>query len=105
MTTQNDLWTGLKTLVKPSLRGAGIAAGFLSAFLLLNWNRLTYDDSMLVPLATISAGGAGGGVFYYMVAHVLYPKTWWAKIFSVLMYLGICFLSLTFGLALIGEWD
>lgn len=105
MDAQNDLWTGLKTLVKPGLRGAGIAAGFLTAFLLLNWGRLTYTASMLVPLATITLGGAGGGVFYYMVAHVLYPKTWWAKIFSVLMYLGICFLSLTFGLALIGEWD
>lgn len=105
MTEQDDLWTGLKTLVKPGLQGAGIAVGFLTAFLLFNWNRLTYDASTLVPLSTIAVGGAGGGVFFYMLVRVLYPKTWWAKIFSVLMYLGICFLSLTFGLALIGQWD
>jgi hypothetical protein len=105
MALQNDLWTSLRTLVKPGLQGAGIAVGFLTAFLLINWSRLTYDVSMLVPMSTIAVGGAGGGVFYYMVAHVLYPKTLWAKIFSVAIFLGACFLGLTFGLALIGQWD
>lgn len=105
MTPQNDLWTGLKKLVKPGLQGASIAVGFLATFLLINWNRITYDASTLVPLSTIAAGGAGGGVFYFLVVHVLYPKTWWAKFFSAAVFLGACFLGLTFGLALIGLWD
>lgn len=104
-TPSNDLLTGLKTLVKPALQGAGIAVGLLTAFLLVNWNRITYDASTLVPLATIAAGGAGGGVFYFMLTRVLYPGAWWAKVFSAIIFLGACFLSLTFGLALIGQWD
>ena len=105
MTSPDDLWAGLKTLIKPGLQGAGIAAGLLAAFLLFNWNNLTYTVSMLVPLSTIAAGGAGGGIFYYVVVQVLYPKTWWAKIFSAAIFLGACFLSLVFGLSLIGLWD
>lgn len=105
MTAQNDLWTGLKMLVKPGLQGAGIAAGLLSTFLLINWARMTYGLWLLVPLSTIAVAGAGGGVFYYMLVRVLYPNQLWAKIFSILMFIGAGYLGLVFGLSLTGDWD
>jgi hypothetical protein len=105
MDAQDDLWTGLKALVKPALQGAGISAMLLATFLLLNWARMTYGLWMLVPVSTIAVGGAGGGVFCYMVVRVLYPDKLWAKIFSILIFAGACFLGLVFGLSLTGDWD
>ncbi len=105
MPEQDDLWTGIKTLIKPALQGGGIAIALLTTFLLINWSRLTYGPLTLIPLFTIAVGGASGGVFYHMVARVLYTGQLWAKIFSVIVFLGACYLGLVFGLSLTGDWD
>jgi hypothetical protein len=105
MTTQDNLWTGLGRLIKPGLQGAGIAVAFMTVVLLINWARNTYTLAILIPLSTIAVGGAGGGIFYYMVARVLYPEKWWSKIFAALMFVGACYLGLVFGLSLKGDWD
>jgi hypothetical protein len=109
MTWQNELQRGLNSrfLLIRALQGAGIALVLLMIFLLLPKN-IVYGSWVLWPMLTVAIGGACGGIFYHLTGF-LRSQGGWIKvaviILCVLVYIVGLWLSLVYGLSVVGLWD
>ncbi len=113
MTLQNELQKSIQSpdLAKRIFRGAIInLIPMLSwvAFLTIAGDNFTLQLKMLVPIATITFGGAAGGAIW----HLLQPlREQGGAIKIVAIILGVIvhivggWMSLVFGCALVGYWD
>jgi hypothetical protein len=99
-------------LAKRALLGAIIAFTLLGLFVLNN--QVSSDDPihlesyLLVPFLFISIGGACGGTFYYLMEPVrkkgMVQKVM-INILCFLVYVVGLWMSLVFGLSLVGLWN
>jgi len=112
MTAQHELkqLLNFNTLAKRAVIGAVIACTLLAGFVLYH---LVFDDlhlrtEIFIPFLTISIGGAAGGVFYSLMDFFRNNETWKNVIVNLICLVVFFFamwISLVFGLAMIGLWD
>lgn len=119
MNAKNELMHNLynKSLGKRALQGAGIAFLLAISFLLfvLLFGGVLVEKKAFwegvwefFPLVTVTAGGALGGIIYYVMVQVWYPSGWKkivATIISVLVYTVLLWASLIAGFSATGKWD
>lgn len=96
----------LKKLGLPALLGA------IAPFSLLMFIILTKEDHlesrMLIPLTLIPLGGACGGIFFYLMGFVWFPRgkqKLIAVIFSTILYFVALWISAVIAFNLTGHWD
>jgi hypothetical protein len=105
-----------KPLADFVLKGAGIALLLVIIFLgiifslggVLAGKTFAQAVWQFLPVITVTAGGALGGMIYYMVVHRLYTGgrgKRLATIFSILLYLALLWFSLIAGFSATGQWD
>jgi hypothetical protein len=98
------------------LLGAGIALLLVIIFLSIIFSIGSFLDGKtfwqrvweFLPLVTVTAGGALGGMIYYLVVQMGHPSGWkkvLATIFSILFYTVLLWLSLIAGFSATGQWD
>lgn len=114
MTEQHVLPISLdfKLIGKRALQGGGIACILLIIFITIIWFTSDGDARfgawVLSPLCTMSITGMGGGIFFYLM-NLLPLKGGWQRvsinIFCSLAFLFSMWLSLVFGLSLVGLWS
>ena len=116
--TLNELLYSLQTknALTRALLGAAIALVVVTVFLVIifftgeimpgkSFGQILWE---LLPVLTTMVGGAAGGIFYFLLMHVLKPKgrlKILTIIFSVVVYAVILWLSLVAGLSVTGHWD
>ena len=105
MTIENPMKLDYALVLKRALTGAGIAL-LLLAGILLKVGEI--ESWVYIPIITTSIGGAGGGVFYYLIRDFFFKGHKYTKLIS--LFCGFCFLvifwlSLVFALAQVGLWD
>ena len=118
MPSQNEIQHTLhnNSLGRRAMQGAGIAAVLVITFLsiiffigdVLNGKNFWQAAWEFFPLVTATAGGALGGVIYYLVV-----KPWntggWKKILAtivcIVIYVVLVWLSLIAGFSATGQWD
>ena len=118
MNAQNELQHRFhnKPLGKFVLQGAGIALLLVSIFLaiifpiggVLVGKTFWQGVGQFLPLVTVTAGGALGGMIYYQVVqrrHRGGSKKVLLTIFSILLYIVLLWLSLIAGFSATGQWD
>ena len=109
MTKQNELQHSLNfgCLSKRALQGAGIALVLIIMFLVITG---AIDEGLWIflPMTTVTAGGAFGGIFYYLV-NDLWSQTGWKRvavnILCLLVYIFSLYFSLIAALNVTGHWD
>jgi len=105
-----------KQLVRPALQGAGIAFLIIIVFLSVIFSLghglsgKTFRAALweFFPLITATAGGAAGGIVYFLVARAWTPAGWVrvaATIAGLLLYALLVWISLVGGFAATGQWD
>lgn len=108
MNNPNDFLQGqpLKKLTLPAILGA------IAPFSLLLFIILTKEDQlepwMLVPLTIIPLGGACGGIFFYLMGFVWFPRgkqKLIAVIFSTILYFVAIWMSAVIAFNFTGHWD
>ena len=109
MTKQNELQHSFppKEISKRALQGAGIALVLFTFFLLIP-DDITYGAWILLPVITVSVGGALGGVYYSLIEQLRYEGSWakaYATISSILVYFMLLWLSLVAALNVTGHWN
>jgi hypothetical protein len=113
MNAQNQLNQSFRAdaLGRNILAGAGIALGFTLLFLGFMWivfGSPGFLFPLLVPVSTVTMGGAAGGLAWFLLGFIRgyggFPK-FAAIVFGGLVYIVTVWLSLVFGLAMIGLWD
>jgi hypothetical protein len=111
MTWQSELQQILqsKTLIKRALQGAGIALILICIFILGAATANAEFGSWVVwPILAVTAGGAGGGIFYCLM-DLLRTQGGWKKalanIASILVYIAALYCSLILALSALGLWD
>lgn len=111
MTDQTEFQHGLhpESLGKRALQGAGIAFPLILFFIiLLGGKDLDYGLWVFLPMITVSAGGAFGGIIYYLMDHLRYQGGWkktLANLFCLLVFIILLWLSLIAALSVTGHWD
>lgn len=111
MNEQNEFQHSLHpaSLSKRALQGAGIALVLVLLFIfLLGGEDLDYGVWVFLPMITVPAGGALGGIFYYLMDHLRYQGGWkkvLANISSILVYILSLWISLAAALNVTGHWD
>jgi hypothetical protein len=108
MTKTNNFNQGttLKRLGLPALLGATAPFSLLT-FIILSKEDM-FESWMLIPLLLIPMGGAVGGVFFYLMGFVWFPKgtqKLLAIIFSTLIYFVAIWISAVIVFNLTGHWD
>jgi hypothetical protein len=108
MTAQHEFQQGLphKSLGKCALQGAGIALVLMVIFLL--FIGLVAGVWVPLPMITATAGGALGGIVYYLMVQVWYQSGWkkiLATIVSILVYIVLFWFSLIVAFSITGHWD
>ncbi|MBN7812828.1 potassium transporter KefB [Algoriphagus sp. H41] len=96
----------LKSLPLPALLGAILPLALL-LFLIISSGD-SFKLWMAVPLTIIPAGGAFGGVFFYLMGFHWFPRgsqKLIAVIFSTLVYFVILWLSAVIAFNFTGHWD
>lgn len=95
-----------------ALQGAALAFALISLLLIVIYftskGDAGFGNWVLIPLFTVTVGGAFGGIFYYLMDHVRYHGGWkkiFANILSVLAYIVSLYLSLIIALNITGHWD
>ena len=98
-----------KTLLQRALQGATIAFVLIVTLIIaVSGKDPDYELWMLVPISTVSFGGACGGVFFFVMELLRINYRWkkfWVTALSVLVYIVGLYLSLVLGLAFTGHWD
>lgn len=99
-------------LGKRALIGATIAVSFILLFiatsLIAKEGELAFGLWVLLPMFTVSVGGACGGIFYHIMDILRLRGTWQkivANIISFFVYIIGCWMSLIIALAYLGFWD
>ncbi|UOK42339.1 MULTISPECIES: hypothetical protein [Flavobacterium] len=118
MEAQNELHYRLpnEPLGKLVLQGAGIALLLAIIFLsiifsvgeVLNGKTFWQGVWQFLPLVTVTAGGALGGMVYYAMVQIWNPSGWrreLATIFSLLFYVLLLWLCLIVGFSATRQWD
>ena len=103
---KNFLGLEPKSLVLPAILGAIIPAALL--LFLIVANSATYAAWMLVPLLIIPAGGATGGIFFYLMGFHWFPKgtsKLIAILVSLVVYFVVVWLSSVIAFNFTGHWD
>lgn len=108
MYNSNDFLQGssIKKLGIPALLGA-IAPFSLLLFIILTKEEIL-ESWMLIPLIFIPLGGAVGGVIFYLMGFVWFPKgnqKLIAIIFSTLLYFIAIWISSILAFTLTGDWN
>ncbi len=111
MTMLNELMNGLdfKMLGKRAWQGAAIGFVLLATWILLLIAKgEDFAGWIVLPFVTVSIGGAGGGIFYYVVSH-LWPAEGLKKVLlnviTAVVYFATLWLSLIAALNLTGQWN
>jgi predicted membrane channel-forming protein YqfA (hemolysin III family) len=109
MTEQNEFQHSLhpQSLGERAWQGAGIALVLLAIFL-LSPEDIDYGVWVILPMITVSVGGALGGIFHYLMDRLRCQGGWkkmMANIFSILVYILLLWLSLVAALNVTGHWD
>lgn len=108
MSNSNDFLQGtsIKSLGLPALLGAS------APFSLLLFIIITKEEMMelwmLVPLILIPNGGAVGGIFFYLMGFIWFPKgnqKLIAIIFSTILYFVAIWISAVIAFNFTGHWD
>lgn len=114
MTAHNQLrlLLDVNVLGKRMAQGAGIAFVLLVLFFTVVFftskNSIGLGNKIFVPIMSVTVGGACGGLFYYLMGYVRMYGGWkkvFANITSLLVYIIGLWLSLVYGLSLIGLWN
>ena len=95
-----------KSLLLPAVLGAMIPTALLIFLILANSE--TYALWMFFPLLIIPAGGASGGIFFYLMGFHWFPRgsqKLIALIFSVLIYFVAIWISTVLAFNFTGHWD
>ncbi|KAA6434516.1 hypothetical protein FOE74_10030 [Rufibacter glacialis] len=100
----------LPPFLKAALMGAGLAFLLVSFFvLLLGSGDSSYGAWVFLPMATVSLGGAMGGVLLsYLMGLLQNQRVWQTRIglfAGSLLYLVLLWLSLVAALSVTGHWD
>ncbi|MBC6366263.1 hypothetical protein [Algoriphagus sp. AK58] len=95
-----------KDLMLPSFIGSSLPLAWL-LFILLTKEDL-FETWMFYPLTIIPLGGAVGGIFFYLMGFLWFPKgnqKLIAVIFSTLMYFVTLWISAVLAFAITGHWN
>ncbi|QNF35645.1 hypothetical protein HUW51_24130 [Adhaeribacter swui] len=107
MMTPREIQT--QTVGKRAGQGALIALGLVTIFIVqLQAMDVDYGAWVLLPLLTVSVGGAIGGIIYYLVEPARQGsngRKWLVNISCALVYCLILWLSLIAALSVTGHWD
>jgi hypothetical protein len=109
MTQQNDLLHILlsKSLWKRALQGASLALLLILTFLTIV-GEITDGTWVLLPMLTVTIGGAGGGALYYLVS-LLPVHSFWKKVLvnivCLMVYFAILWFSFIWALSIVGLWN
>jgi hypothetical protein len=96
----------IRTLVIPAILGAASPLSLL-LFLILSQEE-HFESWMAIPLLLIPAGGALGGIFFFLMGFVWYPrgnKKLLAVILSISIYFVALWLSAVLAFSISGHWD
>ncbi|MBC5992397.1 potassium transporter KefB [Pontibacter cellulosilyticus] len=94
-------------ICRGALAGAGIALVLLLIFMLA-LEDIAYGVWVIIPMLTMSVGGALGGIYCCFMNHLRVEGSWakaYANITSTLFYILLLWLSLVAGLHATGHWD
>lgn len=108
MNNSNDFLQGtsIKRLGFPALLGASAPFSIL-LFIILTKEEVM-ELWMLVPLILIPMGGAVGGIFFYLMGFIWFPKgnqKLIAIIFSTILYFIAIWISSILAFNFTGHWD
>jgi len=109
MTSQNQILQQFqfKLLAKRAFQGALISFTLVTLFLFFI-GALNDGAWVLLPITTVTIGGACGGVFFYLATDLVFrqgTKRIIAIILSALVYAVGVWMSLIIALAITGHWD
>ena len=96
-----------RSICKGALAGAGIALVLLLIFMLA-LEDTAYGVWVFIPMTTVTAGGALGGIYCCFMDHLRAEGSWaraYANITSTLFYILLLWLSLIAGLHATGHWN
>ncbi|MDF2158586.1 potassium transporter KefB [Algoriphagus sp. CAU 1675] len=96
----------VKTLVLPAILGAIIPTALLAFLILANSD--SFAPWMVSPLLIIPAGGASGGIFFYLIGFLWFPKgnqKLIAILFSSLIYIVAIWISSVLAFNFTGHWN
>ncbi len=108
MNPQNQTLFGieLKQLTLPALLGASVPLALLLFISIAAKD--PFESWMYLPLTIIPLGGACGGIFFYLMGFVWFPKgkqKLIAVIFSTILYFVAIWLSAVIAFNFTGHWD
>lgn len=96
----------IQTLAAPAILGATPPL-LLLLFLILSQEE-HFESWMAIPLLLIPTGGALGGIFFFLMGFVWYPrgkKKLLAVILSTAIYIVALWLSAVLSFSISGHWD
>lgn len=97
-----------KTVLFGATLGLALVSAFFTVIYFTTDGPLGLGAMIVLPLFTVSVGGAFGGVFFYLMDFVRQYGTVAkivANITSALVYFAGLWLSLVIALAILGLWD
>jgi hypothetical protein len=103
---QTLLGIAVKQLTLPAILGASVPFALL-LFISIAAND-PFEPWMYLPLTLIPLGGACGGIFFYLMGFLWFPrgtKKLIAVIFSIVLYFVIVWMSSVLAFAITGHWD
>ena len=95
-----------KNLLLSALLGAFLPFAVLSIIILTKED--VFETWMIFPLTIIPAGGAFGGLFFYLMGFQWFPegnRKLIAVIFSTLFYFVALWISSVLAFSITGHWD
>lgn len=104
--TDSPQGTSIKSLGLPALLGASAPFSLL-LFIIFTKEEIS-ESWMLVPLILIPMGGAAGGLFFYLMGFVWFPRgnqKLIAIIFSTILYFVAIWISAVIAFNFTGHWD
>ena len=96
----------IKELILPALLGGCIPLALLIFIIVTKEN--VFETWMFIPLLLIPAGGALGGIFFYLMGFHWFPvghQKLIAIIFSTFLYFIALWMSSVMAFALTGHWN
>lgn len=95
-----------KSLILPAILGALVPTSLLTFLIIAN--SANYVLWMAIPLLIIPAGGATGGIFFYLMGFQWFPKgnqKLIAILASILVYFVVVWMSSVIAFNFTGHWD
>lgn len=98
--------SNLKELILPAILGASVPLAWLTFIIIMKED--LFEPWMFYPLIFIPLGGAGGGLFFYLMGFHWFPegnKKLIAVIFSIIFYFFSLWISAVTAFAITGHWN